>query len=135
MNMQRPSGPLGQPRGIGFGILMTIITFFIYAYYWSYKTLEELKIHRNGQGIGGALAIILMFVGGSIAIPFIAGSEVGNLYADDGQEKPVSGKTGIWTLLPIIGNIVWFVKVQGALNRYWHSKGAGMEAAQAPATQ
>lgn len=136
MNMQRPSGPLGQPRGIGFGILMTIITFFVYAYYWSYKTFEELKIHRNGQGIGGALAIILMFVGGSIAIPFIAGSEVGNLYADDGREKPVTGLTGLWTLLPIIGSIVWFVKLQGALNRYWHSKGAGgMEAAQAPATQ
>jgi hypothetical protein len=27
-------------------------------------------------------------------------------------------------LLPLIGNIVWFVKVQGALNRYWESKGA-----------
>ena len=26
MNMQKPSGPLGNKRGIGFGILMTIIT-------------------------------------------------------------------------------------------------------------
>jgi hypothetical protein len=123
MNMQR--GPLGQPRGVGFGILMMIITIGIYGYYWSYKTFEEMKNHRNGQGIGGALAIILMFVGGSIAIPFIGGSEVGNMYAEDGREKPVSGITGLWIILPLIGAIIWFVKVQGALNRYWESKGAG----------
>src|SRR6266700_3372038 len=103
MNMQRP---LGQPRGVGFGILMMIVTIGIYGYYWAYKTFEELKIHRNGQGIGGALGLILMFVGGSIAIPFIAGSEVGSLYAEDGREKPVTGMTGLWQLLFIIGNIV-----------------------------
>jgi hypothetical protein len=27
-------------------------------------------------------------------------------------------------LLPLVGIFVWFVKVQGALNRYWESKGA-----------
>ena len=124
MNVQRPSGPLGQPRGIGFGILMSIITLFFYTYYWSYKTFEEMKQHRNGQGIGGAIALVLMLVGGSIAIPFFAGSEVGQMYAEDGREKPVTGQTGFWILRPLIGNIVWFVKVQGALNRYWESKGA-----------
>jgi Domain of unknown function (DUF4234) len=119
MNVQRPTGPTGQPRGVGFGILMTIITVFIYAYYWSYKTFEELKQHRGGQGIGGVLALILMFV---------------QMYAEDGREKPVTGKTGFWCLLPIIGNIVWFVKVQGALNTYWQSKGAGQaEVAPVPA--
>ena len=30
----------------------------------------------------------------------------------------------LWWLLPIIGHIVWFVKVQNALNSYWESKGA-----------
>ena len=104
MNMQKPSGPLGNKRGVGFGILMTIVTLGIYCYWWSYATFEELKNHRNGQGIGGLIALILMFVGGSIAIPFFAGSEV-----------------------------VWFVKVQGALNRYWESKaGPAVEAAPAP---
>jgi hypothetical protein len=38
--------------------------------------------------------------------------------------SPVRGVTGLWFILPLIGNIVWFVKVQGALNRYWESKGA-----------
>src|SRR5262245_23857869 len=122
MNVQKPSGPLGNPRGIGFGILMSIVTLFIYCYYWSYVTLEELKLRRNGQGIGGVIALILMLVGGSIAIPFFVGSEIGNLYAEDGEEKPVTGYTGFWILLPIAGAIVWFVKVQGALNRYWESR-------------
>jgi len=135
VNAARPTGPLGQPRGIGFGILIFIVTFGIYGYYWTYMTFEELKNHRGGQGIGGAIALILMFVGGAIAIPFIAGSELGNMYAEDGQEKPVTGLTGLWILLPIVGAIVWFVKVQRALNRYWHSKGVGgAEAAPAQAT-
>jgi Domain of unknown function (DUF4234) len=135
MNMQKPSGPLGNKRGIGFGILMTIVTFGIYTYWWSYATLEELKQHRNGQGIGGVIALILMFVGGGIAIPFFAGSEVGNMYAEDGQEKPVTGHTGWWILLPIAGAIIWFVKVQRALNRYWESKSMpAVEVAPTPAT-
>jgi hypothetical protein len=132
-NAPSPRGPLGKPRGILFGILISIVTLGIYTYYWSYVTFEELKQHRNGQGIGGVLALILMFVGGSIAIPFFAGSEVGQLYAEDGQEKPVTGMTGFWIFLPIAGAIVWFVKVQGALNRYWESKSASaVEASPAP---
>jgi hypothetical protein len=134
MNANPPRGPLGKPRGVGFGILIFIVTFGIYGYYWSYMTFEEMKNHRNGQGIGGVLGLVLMFVGGSIAIPFLAGSELGNMYAEDGQEKPVTGKTGFWILLPIAGAIVWFVKVQGALNRYWESKMGQPEVAAAPAT-
>ena len=29
-----PSGPLGQQRGIGFAILISIITLGIYTFYW-----------------------------------------------------------------------------------------------------
>jgi len=43
------------------------------------------------------------------------------MYRQDGRVPPFSGWTGLWVLLPIIGAIVWFVKVQGALNRYWES--------------
>ena len=49
------------------------------------------------------------------------------MYAQDGREKPMTGWTGLWFfpgLILIIPGIVWFVKVQGALNRYWESKGA-----------
>jgi hypothetical protein len=46
------------------------------------------------------------------------------MYEDlDRQHAPVRGITGLWFLLPLIGSIVWFVKVQGALNRYWETHG------------
>jgi hypothetical protein len=54
-------------------------------------------------------------------------SEVGKMYRKDGQEPPMSGWTGLWFFpggILIIPAIVWFVKVQGALNRYWEGKGA-----------
>ena len=44
------------------------------------------------------------------------------MYARDGKTHPVTGWTGLW-LFPgailIVPAIVWLVKVQGALNRYW----------------
>ena len=56
---------------------------------------------------------------------FVVPSEVRYMYEDlDGGKSPVQGVTGLWILLPIVGLFVWFIKVQGALNRYWESKGA-----------
>jgi Domain of unknown function (DUF4234) len=52
------SGPTGQPRGIGFGILIFIVTIGIYGLYWVYKTHEELKVH-TGEGIGGVLGLVI----------------------------------------------------------------------------
>ena len=34
------------------------------------------------------------------------------------------GIYGLWVLLPLIGPIIWFVQVQGALNEFWRSVGA-----------
>jgi hypothetical protein len=56
---------------------------------------------------------------------FVIPSEIGKMYRKDGHEPPVTGWTGLW-LVPgvilVIPAIVWFVKVQGALNRYWTAK-------------
>jgi hypothetical protein len=41
------------------------------------------------------------------------------MYQAAGHEKPVSGATGFWNLIPLVGFIIWTVKVQGALNRVW----------------
>ncbi len=114
--------PLGQPRGIAFGIVMFIITLSLYGYYWTYKTHEEIKKY-SGEGVGGVVGLVIYIIL-SIVTPFVIPSEVGKMYRRDGQEPPVSGWTGLWILLPLAGAIVWFVKVQGALNRYWESKGA-----------
>jgi hypothetical protein len=116
-----PTGAGGTIRSTGTCILLTIVTLGFYTWYWYYKTHEELKQH-SGAGLGGAVALILaIFVG--FVMPFITASEVGGLYERRGQEKPVSGMTGLWILLPLIGAIVWFVKTNGALNDYWRSVG------------
>ena len=121
--MSTPSGntgPLGRPRGIGFGILMFIITIGIYSLYWVFKTQDEVKEH-SGQGVGGVLGLVIYIVV-SIVSWFLIPSEIGKMYKLDGREPPFSGWTGLWLLLPIIGAFVWFIKVQGALNRYWESR-------------
>jgi len=114
------TGPLGRPRGIGFAILMFIITFGLYSIYWVFKTQDEVKEH-SGQGVGGVIGLVI-YVLLSIVTIFLVPSEVGKMYKLDGREAPFSGWTGLWQLIPIVGPIVWWVKVQGALNRYWESK-------------
>ena len=46
------------------------------------------------------------------------------MYERQGKEKPVSGATGFWNLIPLVGWIIWVVKVQNALNREWRDLGA-----------
>ena len=119
------TGPLGQPRGVGFVIILSIITFGIYTLYWVYKTQEETKQH-TGDGLGGVLGLVIWILIGAVSA-FVIPSEIGNMYRKDGKEPPVSGWTGLW-LFPfgilIIPIFVWFAKVQGSLNRYWESKGS-----------
>ena len=107
------TGPLGQPRGIGFGIVMFIATLGFYSWYWVYKTEEEMKQH-TGDGLGGVLGLVIWILLNPV-MAFVIPSEVGKMY----------GWTGLW-LFPfgifIIPAIVWFVKVQEALNRYWEGK-------------
>jgi len=116
------SGPLGERRGIFFVIAITIITFGIYHLYWVYKVYEEMKRH-TGDGLGGVLGLVIALVIGVVNY-FVIPSEIGQMYRGDGRDAPMSGWTGLWIILPIVGWFVWVVKVQGALNRYWESKGA-----------
>jgi hypothetical protein len=128
---QTTGRPLGQQRGIGFAILMAIITIGIYTLYWVFKTQEEVKQH-TGDGIGGVLGLVIYILVSPVTW-FVIPSEVGKMYKADGREAPFSGWTGLWLLLPIIGAFVWFIKVQSALNRYWESKASASAATPAPA--
>jgi hypothetical protein len=117
--------PPGRPRGIGFGILLYIVTLGFYSWYWVFKTEEEMRQH-TGEGLGGILGLVVWILIGPV-MAFVIPSEVGKMYKRDGRDAPMTGWTGLW-LFPgailIIPAIVWFVKVQGALNRYWEAKGA-----------
>jgi Na+/proline symporter len=125
MSTSGNTGPLGHPRGIGFGILIFIVTFGLYSLYWVYQTQEEVKRH-SGDGIGGVLGLVVWIIVGAISA-FVIPSEIGKMYEKDGREAPITGWSGLWLFpgaLLIIPAIIWFVKVQGALNRYWESEGA-----------
>jgi hypothetical protein len=119
-------GPVGQIRGTGKCVLLLIVTLGIYSWFWYYSVHEEMKRHKNGEGLGGGLALVLtIFVG--IVMPYITSDEVGKLYERRGQPKPVSALTGLWYfpgMFIVVGPIIWFVKTNRALNDYWASLGA-----------
>ncbi|HEY6377727.1 MAG TPA: DUF4234 domain-containing protein [Candidatus Dormibacteraeota bacterium] len=120
---QGPLGPIGRTRSIGICILLAVVTLSIYTFVWVYKTQSEMKRY-SGRGLGGGLGLLIYIIF-SPATYFLVPIEVAALHEDiDHRPSPVSGVIGFWFLLPLIGSIVWFVKVQGALNRYWMSKGA-----------
>lgn len=115
-------GPIGKPRGIGMTIFLFFITLGIYSFFWTYYVFRDLKEY-SGRGIGGGIAVLLWFVFSPINF-FLLPSEIKNVYEGEGRESPVRPIIGLWFLLPIIGAIIWLVKVQGAMNELWQSKGA-----------
>lgn len=114
------TGPIGHPRAIWFVLVLSVVTFGIYTAYWAFKTHDELR-RRTGEGLGGVLGLVVWLLISPVSA-FVIPSEVGAMVAADGKEKPVTGWTGLW-LFPfgilLIPAIVWFVKVQGSLNRAW----------------
>jgi Domain of unknown function (DUF4234) len=135
--MSTPSantGPLGKPRGILFVLLISLITIGIYTIYWAYKTQEEMKQH-TGEGLGGVLGLVVWIIISPVSA-FVIPSEVGKMYNRAGRASPVTGWTGLWFFpfgILIIPLIVWFVKVQRALNQYWQSQPAAAPTAPAAA--
>ncbi len=116
MSMYTNTGRVGRPRGIGLGILLFVVTLGFYGWYWVFKTQEEVKQH-TGQGLGGVLGLVVWILISAVSA-FVIPSEVGK-----------TGWSGLW-LFPggilVVPAIVWFVKVQGALNRYWEAKAASV---------
>ena len=124
MTVSGNTRPVGQSRGIGFGILLFIVTLGFYGWYWAYQTQEEMK-KATGEGLGGVLGLVIWILISAVSA-FVIPSEAGRMYARAGKTPPVTGWTGLW-LMPfgifIVPAIVWFVKAQGALNSYWAAEG------------
>jgi hypothetical protein len=124
--LQRPLGPIGKVRSTWAVIGLSIITFGLYSLYYYYATHEEMKQH-SGEGVGGAIGLVLTIFTLGLVTPFVLPNEVGNLYALQSRPRPVSATTGLWVLLGsfiVIGPLVWLIKTNGALNAYWRSMGA-----------
>ena len=102
-------------------VVLTFVTLGIYHLYWIYQVYRELK-ETQREGIGPVVGLVLAILLG-IVNWFVLPSEIGNMYERQGKEKPVRGVTGFWNLIPLVGWIIWLVKVQNALNRQWEEIG------------
>jgi Domain of unknown function (DUF4234) len=121
--VEQARGPVGNTRSTGLSILWAVLTLGIYTFVWVYKTHDEIKRY-SGNGVGGVVGLVIYIVVAPVTF-FVIPSEVRYMYEDlDGQQSPVRAIHGLWFILPLIGHLIWFIQVQGALNRYWESKGA-----------
>lgn len=115
-------GPLGKRRSIGLVIVLSLVTCGIWTLVWSYQNGEELKQH-NRDGLGGVLYLVISFFISPVTMFLMAG-EVEKMYRREGKEPPITTLWGLWFLLPLIGNIIWYVRIQNAINDYWTAHGA-----------
>jgi len=114
--------PVGKPRSIGLVILLTIVTFGIWMIVWSYQNGDEIKRYA-GTGVGGVGYGFITFLINPVTMFLMAG-EVEQLYRNKGEDPPITTIWGLWFLLPLIGHIVWYVKIQSAINDFWVQEGA-----------
>ena len=122
---ERSTPPL---REVSTTIILMVITFGLYYWVWQWRAFNEVRRERRGRGAGGLVGVLLSLVWISA---FLLPSYVGRLYRDRGRKSPVSGWTGLWTLIPYVGLFVWVAVVQRAMNPVW-SGGGGPAAAAAP---
>jgi hypothetical protein len=118
---------VGKHRNPLFVILLTIVTLGIYLLYWIYISFAEVHARRS-TGVGGFVGLLLALIPVSI---FLLPSYVGDMYAEDGKTKPITGLSGLWALVPLVGGIIWLFKVQGRLNEFW----SAASQTQAPAAE
>jgi putative drug exporter of the RND superfamily len=74
---------------------------------------------RTGEGLGGLLGLVVWILVWPVSA-FVVPSEIARMYERTGRPSPVRGWTGLWAFpfgVLIVPAIIWFVKVQRALNR------------------
>jgi Domain of unknown function (DUF4234) len=119
------TGPVGRRRSTGLTILLSIVTLGIWLLVWAYQNGKEIKDH-TGTGLGGVAYLIITLLISPVTM-FLMASEVEKMYRRDGKEPPITTIWGLWFLLPLIGPIIWYVRMQQSLNDYWTAHGATNE--------
>ena len=103
-------------------ILLTVLTCGIWRGIWSYRAHGDLQRYK-GDGLGEVAGLLLgLFI--YPVVMFTVPNEIEQMYQRDGRQSPESALLGLWFLLPIIGDLIWYFKVQRALNEFWISKGS-----------
>lgn len=122
----------GKQRGIGFVLLMSIVTFGIYSIYWQFVSYQEMRRWR-GAGVNGFVGVLLALV---VIGVFLLPAYVGRLYKEDYIERgddpvtaarkaPISGWSGFLVFIPYVGGLVWAARLQGKLNLFWEAVAYG----------
>lgn len=114
-------GPIGTPRSVGLTILVSIVTLGFWTWLWSYWNGEELKNYRR-DGLGGVAYLLFTIFLVPITM-FLMANEVEQMYLDAGEQPRITTLWGLWFLLPLIGNIIWYVRIQNAINEFWQARG------------
>ncbi len=112
---------LGKRRSAGLVILLTIVTCGVWTLVWSYQNGDEIKRHA-GTGLGGVAYLFITLLVYPVTM-FLLANEVEQLYRREGKEPPITTLWGLWFLLPIIGNLIWYLRIQDAINTYWTAHG------------
>lgn len=115
-------GQLGKPRSPWLVLLVSIVTFGIWTIVWSYQNGDEIKRHA-GTGLGGVAYLFITLLISPVTMFLLAG-EVEQLYRREGKEPPITTIWGLWFLLPLIGNLIWYFRIQRSINDYWSAHGS-----------
>jgi len=115
-------GPIGKPRSIFMVLVLTVVTLGIWTIVWSFQNGDELKRYSK-TGLGGVAYLFITLLISPVTM-FLMASEVEQLYRRKGMEPPITTIWGLWFLLPLIGNLIWYIRIQQALNDYWVTSGS-----------
>ena len=118
-------GPIGKPRSVFMVLVLSVVTFGIWTIVWSYQNGDELKRHNN-TGLGGVAYLFITLLISPVTM-FLMASEVEQMYRKKGMEPPITTLWGLWFLLPLIGNLIWYVRIQHAINDYWTTAGSTIQ--------
>ena len=121
-SIEGAGGPIGKPRSVGLTILVTIVTFGLWTWLWSYWNGEELKTYRR-DGLGGVAYLLLTIFIVPVTM-FLMANEVEKMYREANEQPRITTLWGLWFLLPLLGQIIWYVGIQNAINQFWQSRGA-----------
>jgi len=115
--------PVGRVRSPFVVFILMIVTLGIYGIIYHYSTFEEIRNWR-GQGWSGVAYLLFQFLLPPVAlvIPWLIPSYIGQMYAEDGQAKPITGLSGFWIFLPLLGGIIWLFVCQNKMNEFWEQK-------------
>jgi hypothetical protein len=116
-----PGSGLGRRRSPGLVILLTIVTCGVWAVVWAYQNGDELQ-RNTGEGLGGIGHLVVTILLSPVTMFLLAG-EVEQAYRGEGREPPITTLWGLWFLLPLIGNLIWYLRIQEAINDYWTAHG------------